>query len=118
VSLGTVRPENIGATMGTWPTRRRPTAGLMFADFAGACFDQIVNQPAKYRYMTGGQVSLSDTIRPVKGAGGSASRHSRTVENRPYDCPGPEIVGPGSASDVDGLVQAAVRDEDPVLAGA
>jgi pyruvate/2-oxoglutarate/acetoin dehydrogenase E1 component len=97
---------------------RRPTSELMLADFAGACFDRVVNQLAEYRCMIGGRASLSDTIRLVKGAGESASRHSPFVESRRLDRPGPEIVGPGSSSDADGLVRAAVRCGGPVQAGA
>lgn len=113
-----MRPENIGATMGTWAKRRQPTAGPMSAGFADACSNEIVSQPAKYRYMADGQASLSETIRLAKSACGFVSWHSQTVENRLLDCPGLEVAGSGSPSDVDGPVRAAIRHEDQVPAGA
>lgn len=106
----------IGTAIGAALKGRRPVAELMFADFAGVCFDQIANQLAKYRYMTGGQVSLPVTIRLANGAGaGFASQHSQTVENWFLNCPGLKIVVPGSPADAYGLFRAAVADESPVL---
>ncbi|MBB4660504.1 alpha-ketoacid dehydrogenase subunit beta [Conexibacter arvalis] len=106
----------VGASIGAALKGRRPVAELMFADFAGVCFDQIANQLAKYRYMTGGQVTLPVTIRLANGAGaGFASQHSQTVENWFLNCPGLKIVVPGSVADAYALFRAAVRDEDPVL---
>ena len=60
----------VGAALGASITGLRPIAEIMFADFAGVCFDQIVNQVAKYRYMSAGQVSVPLTIRMANGAGG------------------------------------------------
>jgi len=106
----------IGAAIGASLRGLRPVAELMFADFAGVCFDQIANQLAKYRYMTGGQVSVPVTIRLCNGAGaGFASQHSQTVENWFLNCPGLKIVVPGSVADAYGLLRAAVEDDDPVL---
>jgi pyruvate dehydrogenase E1 component beta subunit len=106
----------VGTAIGAALKGLRPIAELMFADFAGVCFDQIANQLAKYRYMTGGQVTLPVTIRLANGAGaGFGSQHSQTVENWFLNCPGLKIVVPGSPADAYGLLRAAVRDEDPVL---
>jgi pyruvate/2-oxoglutarate/acetoin dehydrogenase E1 component len=106
----------IGAAIGAGIKGLRPIAELMFADFAGVCFDQIANQLAKYRYMTGGQVTLPVTIRMANGAGaGFASQHSQTVENWFLNVPGLKLVAPGSPSDAYHLLLAAVREEDPVL---
>jgi pyruvate dehydrogenase E1 component beta subunit len=106
----------IGTAIGAALRGLRPVAELMFADFAGVCFDQIANQLAKYRYMTGGQVSLPVTIRLANGAGGGfASQHSQTIENWFLNCPGLKIVTPGSPADAKALFEAAVRDDDPVL---
>jgi acetoin:2,6-dichlorophenolindophenol oxidoreductase subunit beta len=106
----------IGAAIGAAIKGLRPIAELMFADFAGVCFDQIANQLAKYRYMTGGQVTLPVTIRLANGAGGGfASQHSQTVENWFLGVPGLKLAVPGSPSDAYHLLRAAVRDEDPVL---
>jgi pyruvate/2-oxoglutarate/acetoin dehydrogenase E1 component len=72
----------VGAAMGAAMRGLRPVAEIMFADFAGVCFDQIANQLAKYRYMTGGQVTLPVTIRMAGGAGaGFAAQHSQPAEN-------------------------------------
>lgn len=106
----------IGAAIGASLKGLRPVAEIMFADFAGTCFDQIANQLAKYRYMTGGQVALPVTVRLLNGAGGGfASQHSQTVENWFLNCPGLKIVVPGSVEDAYALLRAAVVDEDPVL---
>jgi pyruvate/2-oxoglutarate/acetoin dehydrogenase E1 component len=94
----------------------RPIAELMFADFSAVCFDQITNQLAKYRYMTGGQVTVPVTIRLANGAGGGfASQHSQSVENWFLNVPGLKIAVPGSPADAYDLLRAAVRDDDPVL---
>jgi acetoin:2,6-dichlorophenolindophenol oxidoreductase subunit beta len=106
----------IGAAIGAAIKGFRPIAELMFADFAGVCFDQLANQLAKYRYMTGGQVTLPVTVRMANGAGaGFASQHSQTVENWFLNVPGLKLVVPASPSDAYHLLRAAVRDEDPVL---
>lgn len=106
----------IGAAIGSAIKGMRPIAELMFADFAGVCFDQIANQLAKYRYMTGGQVTLPVTIRLANGAsGGFASQHSQAVENWFLNVPGLRIAVPGSPADAYRLLRASVESEDPVL---
>ena len=106
----------IGTAIGASLKGLRPVAELMFADFAGVCFDQIANQLAKYRYMTGGQVTLPVTIRLSSGAGaGFASQHSQAVENWFLGFPGLKIVVPGTVEDAYALFRAAVDDDDPVL---
>lgn len=106
----------IGAALGAAMTGLRPIAEIMFADFAGVCFDQIVNQVAKYRYMSGGQVTVPLTIRMANGAGGGfAAQHSQAAENWFLNVPGLKIVVPGTVEDLYGLIRAAVRSEDPVL---
>ncbi|HMJ94487.1 MAG TPA: alpha-ketoacid dehydrogenase subunit beta [Thermoleophilaceae bacterium] len=106
----------IGAAIGAAIKGLRPIAELMFADFSAVCFDQIANQLAKYRYMTGGQVTVPVTIRLANGAGaGFGSQHSQSVENWFLNVPGLKIAVPGSPADAYGLLRAAVRDDDPVL---
>jgi acetoin:2,6-dichlorophenolindophenol oxidoreductase subunit beta len=106
----------VGTAIGAAIKGLRPIAELMFADFAGVCFDQIANQLAKYRYMTGGQVTVPVTIRLANGAGGGfASQHSQAVENWFLNIPGLKIAVPGSPADAYGLLRAAVECEDPVL---
>jgi pyruvate/2-oxoglutarate/acetoin dehydrogenase E1 component len=106
----------VGAAIGAAIKGLRPIAELMFADFAGVCFDQIANQLAKYRYMTGGQVTVPVTVRLANGAGaGFGAQHSQTVENWFMNVPGLKIAVPGSPADAYHLLRAAVEDEDPVL---
>jgi acetoin:2,6-dichlorophenolindophenol oxidoreductase subunit beta len=106
----------IGTAIGAAVRGLRPIAELMFADFAAVCFDQIANQLAKYRYMTGGQVSVPVTVRLANGAGaGFGAQHSQTVENWFINVPGLKIAVPGSPADAYSLLRAAVVDDDPVL---
>jgi pyruvate dehydrogenase E1 component beta subunit len=106
----------IGTAIGSATQGLRPVAEIMFADFAGVCFDQIANELAKYRYMTGGQVTLPVTIRMANGAGiGFGAQHSQPVENWFLNVPGLKIVVPATPVDAYALLRAAVRDPDPVL---
>lgn len=106
----------VGAALGAAMTGLRPIAEIMFADFAGVCFDQIANQVAKYRYMTGGQVTVPLTIRMANGAGvGFAAQHSQSAENWFLNVPGLKIVVPGTVEDMYGLLRTAICDDDPVL---
>lgn len=106
----------IGAAIGASMTGLRPVAELMFADFAGVAFDQIANQLAKYRYMTGGQVKVPLTIRLVGGAGiGFGAQHSQATENWFLNIPGLQIAIPGTPVDLLGLLKTAIRSDDPVL---
>lgn len=106
----------IGTAIGASLSGLRPIAEIMFADFAGVCFDGIVNELAKYRYMTGGQVNVPATIRMGNGAGaGFAAQHSQSVENWFLNVPGLKIAVPATPADAYGLLRAAIRDPDPVL---
>jgi len=105
----------IGAAIGAAAMGLKPVAEIMFADFAAVCFDQIVNELAKYRYMTAGQVSMPVTIRLGNGAGGFGAQHSQPVENWFLNVPGLKIVVPATPSDLYGLLCASIEDENPVL---
>lgn len=106
----------VGAALGAAMTGLRPVADIMFADFAAVCFDQIVNQVAKQRYMSGGQVTVPLTIRMANGAGaGFAAQHSQAVENWFLNIPGLKVVVPGTVEDLYGLIRSAVRDDNPVI---
>ncbi|MPZ01018.1 MAG: alpha-ketoacid dehydrogenase subunit beta [Actinophytocola sp.] len=106
-----------GAAMGAAMAGLRPVAEIMFSDFYATCWDQVANEIAKTRYMTGGQVSLPVVIRGASGSGGLGfgSQHSQAVENWAMCVPGLKIVSPATPSDMVGLLAAAVRDDDPVL---
>jgi pyruvate dehydrogenase E1 component beta subunit len=106
----------VGTAIGAAIMGLRPIAELMFADFAGVAFDQIANQLAKYRYLTGGQAGLPVTVRLANGAGaGFAAQHSQAAENWFLNVPGLKIAVPGTVEDCYGLLRAAVRDDNPVL---
>jgi pyruvate dehydrogenase E1 component beta subunit len=106
----------LGAAMGAAMTGMRPIAEIMFADFFAVCWDFVANQIAKARYMTDGQVDCPLVIK--SGNGGSVrfgAQHSQSVENWAMAVPGIKVVAPATATDVVGLMAAAVRDPDPVL---
>jgi acetoin:2,6-dichlorophenolindophenol oxidoreductase subunit beta len=106
----------VGAAIGAALRGLRPVAEIMFADFAGVCYDQIANQLAKYRYMTGGQANVPVTIRLANGGGlGFAAQHSQPVENWFLNTPGIKIAVPATPRDAYGLLRAAIADPDPVL---
>jgi pyruvate dehydrogenase E1 component beta subunit len=106
----------VGCALGAAVSGLRPIAEIMFADFAGVCYDQIANQVAKYRYMTGGQAAVPLTLRMACGGGvGFAAQHSQSVENWFLNVPGLKICVPATPADAYGLLKAAIRDDNPVL---
>jgi pyruvate/2-oxoglutarate/acetoin dehydrogenase E1 component len=106
----------VGAAMGAAMTGLRPVAELMFADFVSVCHDMVVNQIAKARYMTNGQVRLPLVVRFGNGGGlRFGAQHSQSVENWLMAVPGLKVVVPSTPADVVGLMAAAVRDDDPVM---
>jgi acetoin:2,6-dichlorophenolindophenol oxidoreductase subunit beta len=106
----------LGATMGAAMTGMRPIAEIMFSDFFAVCWDIVVNEIAKTRYMTAGQVTLPLVIKTGNGGGlRFGAQHSQSIENWAMTVPGLKIVTPSTATDVIGLMAAAVRSDDPVL---
>lgn len=106
----------IGAGIGAAVTGLRPVVELMFADFAAVTLDQIINQAAKFRYMSGGQLKVPLTIRAAQGAGqGFGSQHSQCVETWFMHAPGLKVVVPSTPADVLGLLKSAIRDDNPVV---
>lgn len=94
----------------------RPVVELMYVDFIGVSMDPVMNQAAKMRYMTGGQVSVPMVIRAPMGAGRrNAGQHSQCLETLFTHIPGLKVVCPSTAADAKGLIKAAIRDEDPVI---
>ena len=106
-----------GAAMGAAMAGLRPVAEIMFADFYATCWDQVANEIAKVRYMTGGQVSMPLVLRGANGSGGLGfgSQHGQSVENWAMCVPGLKIVSPAGPAEAFGLLAAAIRDDDPVL---
>lgn len=106
----------VGAALGAAITGLRPVAELMFADFIFVSMDQIVNQVAKYRYMSGGQFTVPLTIRAAQGAGaGFGTQHSQCVESFLMGCPGLKVVVPSTPADMYGLLRGAIREDNPVV---
>ena len=106
----------VGAAMGAAMTGLRPIAELMFSDFFAVTWDMVVNQIAKTRYMTDGQVSLPLVVQTPNGAGlRFGAQHSQSVENWMMAIPGLKVVAPSNPADVHGLMAAAIRDPDPVI---
>ena len=106
----------LGAAMGAAMTGLRPIAEIMFSDFLAVCWDIVVNQMAKSRYMTNGQVSVPLVVRTANGGGSRfGAQHSQSVENWAMAIPGIKVVAPSNPADVKGLLAAAVRDDDPVI---
>jgi pyruvate/2-oxoglutarate/acetoin dehydrogenase E1 component len=106
----------IGLSVGAAMTDMRPIAELMFGDFALLAMDQIVNQAAKIRYMTGGQCKVPMTIRLAMGAGrSSAAQHSQSLQAIFAHIPGLKVVLPSTPRDAKGLLKSAIRDDNPVL---
>lgn len=106
----------VGGIMGAAMNGLRPIGELMFSDFLATCWDIVVNQIAKTRYMTGGQVELPLVIRTANGGGARfGGQHSQSVENWAMAIPGLKVVAPSTPQDVVGLLAASVRDPDPVV---
>jgi acetoin:2,6-dichlorophenolindophenol oxidoreductase subunit beta len=106
----------LGAAMGAAMTGIRPIAEIMFADFFAVCWDMVVNEIAKARYMTDGQVDCPLVIRSGNGGGSRfGAQHSQSIENWAMAVPGIKVVAPSTPRDVVALMAASVRDPDPVL---
>ena len=106
----------IGAALGAALGGLRPVAEIMYIDFATLAMDQIVNQCAKIRYMTGGQAIVPLVIRTQSGAGSSvAAQHSQCLEAWFTHIPGLKVVMPATPFDVKGLLKASIRDSNPVI---
>ena len=105
-----------GAGVGAALAGMRPIVEIEFASFFYCCWDQVCNQAAKLRYMSGGQADMPITFRAVCGAVGSAAaQHSETVYSQFMSVPGLKIVVPSDVYDMKGLLKSAVRDNNPVL---
>jgi pyruvate dehydrogenase E1 component beta subunit len=106
----------IGAGLGAAMTGMRPIVEIMFGDFLMCAGDQLVNQVAKARFMSGGKADVPLTIRVTSGAPGSAAaQHSQSPESWFMNVPGLKIAVPSSPADAKGLLTASIRGEDPVL---
>ena len=106
----------VGAAVGAAMAGTRPICEVEFASFFYCAFDQVCNQAAKLRYMSGGQARLPLTFRCVFGAmGGAAAQHSETVYAQFLSVPGLKIVVPSGPGDMKGLLKSSIRDDNPVI---
>ena len=105
-----------GLGLGAALTGLRPIVEIMFCDFMMEAGDQIVNQIAKIRYMSGGQAVVPLTIRTSLGGGRStAAQHSQSLESYFLHCPGLKLVMPSTPEDAKGLLKESIRDDGPVI---
>ena len=106
----------VGTAVGAALTGMRPVAELMYIDFSGLAIDQIVNQAAQNRFMFGGQASVPLVVRTQGGSGrGNAAQHSKSLEAWFAHVAGLKVVMPSTPADAKGLLESAIRDDDPVM---
>ena len=104
-----------GVAVGAAITGMRPIADVQYADFLFLASDQIINNAAKLRYMSGGQMAVPMVMRAPVGATGRGSQHAQNMERYFTGVPGLKVVAPSNAYDAKGLLKAAVRDDNPVM---
>jgi pyruvate dehydrogenase E1 component beta subunit len=106
----------VGLGVGAAITGQRPVVEMLFIDFLLLAMDQVINQAAKYRFMSGGEGRVPLVIRTQGGTGNSlAGQHSQSLEALYYHIPGLKVVMPAIPRDAKGLLKSAIRDEDPVI---
>ena len=106
----------IGLGVGAAMLGLRPVIELMFWSFYSVAFDQILNNAANIRYMSGGLINIPLVIRgPANGGTNVGATHSHTPESVLASHPGVKVVCPATAYDAKGLLKSAIRDNDPVM---
>jgi len=106
----------VGLGVGAALAGMRPVVEIMYLDFITCAMDEVVNQAAKMRYMTGGQASVPMVIRLPCGLGRYvAAQHSQIMESWFMHVPGLQVVVPSTPKDAKGLLKTAVRSPDPVM---
>jgi len=94
----------------------RPVVEFMFWSFCYVAFDQVINNAANIRYMSGGLINIPIVFRgPANGGTNVGATHSHTPENFVANTPGLKVVCPATPHDAKGLMKAAIRDNDPVF---
>jgi pyruvate dehydrogenase E1 component beta subunit len=104
-----------GVATGAAMMGMRPIVDVQYGDFLFLASDQIINNAAKLRYMSGGQISIPMVMRAPVGATGRSAQHAQNMERYFTGVPGLKIVAPSNAYDAKGLLKAAVRDDNPVM---
>ena len=105
----------MGIGIGAALTGLRPIIEFQYADFMFCAMDQIVNEAAKLRLMSGGQASVPLVMRAPQGATGRAAQHSQSVEAYFMHTPGLYLAMPSTPYDAKGLMISAIRSNDPIL---
>jgi pyruvate dehydrogenase E1 component beta subunit len=105
----------VGLSIGAAQAGLRPVVELMFVDFLGVCFDQILNQMAKNTYMSGGEVPVPVVLRTAAGCIGAAAQHSQVLSATFAHIPGLKVAFPSSPGDACRQLRAAIRDDSPVI---
>lgn len=106
----------IGMAVGAAMMGMRPVPEIQFSDLLMLAMDPVVNQAAKLRFISGGQLKIPMTIRTCGGIfGGFAAQHSQCLESWFMHVPGLKVVLPATPSDAKGLIKTSIRDDSPVL---
>jgi len=106
----------VGAGIGAAMAGMRPVVEIMYEDFLTLSLEQIVNQAAKHRYMSGGQIKVPLTIRTQGGAGWSpGAQHAQQLEAWLVHVPGLKVAYPSTPEDVRGLLWTSIYDDNPVI---
>ncbi|MDZ4818960.1 MAG: alpha-ketoacid dehydrogenase subunit beta [Planctomycetota bacterium] len=104
-----------GLAVGAAIMGMRPIVDVQYGDFLFLAMDQVVNQAAKMRYMSGGKVNVPMVIRAPIGATGRGAQHAQSLERFFFGVPGLKVVCPSTAYDAKGLLKSAIRDNNPVI---
>lgn len=105
-----------GLAIGAAMLGLRPVAEIMYNDFLTQASDQLVNNAAKFRYMSGGQMAVPLVVRtPAGGGTGNAAQHSQCLEAWVCHIPGLKVIMPSTPADARGLLKTAIRDDNPVV---
>lgn len=106
----------VGLAVGAAVAGLRPVVEIMYIDFIATAWDQVVNQAAKLKLMSGGAVHVPLVIRGEQGSGSrEAAHHSQSLESWFAHTPGLKVVVPSTPYDAKGLLKTAIRDDDPVI---
>ena len=104
-----------GAAVGAAIMGMRPIVDVQYGDFLFLAMDQIVNNAAKLRYMSGGTIQVPMVMRAPVGATGRGAQHAQSMERYFTGVPGIKVVAVSNAYDAKGILKSAVRDDNPVL---
>jgi pyruvate/2-oxoglutarate/acetoin dehydrogenase E1 component len=104
-----------GVAIGAAMMGMRPIVDVQYGDFLFLASDQIINNAAKLRYMSGGTCKVPLVIRVPVGATGRGSQHAQNMERYFVGVPGLKAIAVSNAYDAKGMLKSAVRDDNPVM---